>query len=205
MISGIILAAGASRRMGAPKQTLEVGGRAMLERVVDTFLGSSLQEVILVLTPALGWKPRKRKRLRFVFNTRSSDGISTSLRAGLEALSPKSDAVVVGLGDKPLLRQSTIEKLIEVHRRSSAEILVPVYRSKRGNPILFPRNLYEEMRRLQGDVGAKVLVEAEKHLVKEVPVNDFGVVMDVDTPKDLRSVRRLVSAKVPLAERKSGK
>jgi molybdenum cofactor cytidylyltransferase len=206
MISGIILAAGSSKRMGTPKQPLKLAGRPMVQCVVDTFLASSLDEVVVVLNPALEWKPKSRKRLRLVENSRAYEGISTSVRAGLDSITSESGAAVIGLGDKPLLHNSTIQKMIEAYKHSSSEVIMPVYHGKRGNPILFRRSLFDDMRSLKGDVGAKSLISQMKHSVLELPVEDLGVILDVDTPAELRAASRLISARKALAgERKTRK
>jgi len=205
LISGIVLAAGTSERMGRPKQAIRVAGRPMLEYVVNTFLSSGLQEVIVVVNPELSWRPRKRGRLRFLVNERFGEGISTSVRAGIEAIRPECDAVAIGLGDKPLVRGSTIGKLMIALERSESEIIVPVYRGKRGNPILLRRSLFPEVRRLKGDSGAKVLVESGLHTITEVPVSDIGVILDVNTRSDLERVEKLIYARGRLAKRKSRK
>ena len=205
MISGIVLGAGASKRMGAPKQRMMLARKPMLERVLDVFAQSSLDETVLVINPVLGWKGGRRARLRVVFNTRSREGISTSVKAGIDALDRRSEAAVIGLADKPLLRTSTIESLLDTYRRTNAQIVLPVFRGIRGNPILFRRDLFQHLRRLKGDVGAKVLIESNKYSVAEVPVNDAGVLLDVDTPDDLRRARRMVLARSALRKRKARK
>lgn len=193
MISGIILGAGASKRMGEHKQTLELEGKPMLQHVLDSFTHSSLEEVVLVLSPALPWKPRPRKRLRVILNPRAMEGISTSVKVGIDAIDPRSEAVLIGLADKPFLLGSTIEALIETYRRSSAEIVVPVHGKRRGNPVLFRKDLFQALRRLKGDVGAKVLVESGKYSVTEVAVDDVGVLFDIDTPEDMRRAKRMLT------------
>jgi molybdenum cofactor cytidylyltransferase len=205
MISGIILGAGASRRMGVPKQPLDLGGKAMIQHVLDVFTHSSLDEVVLVLSPALEWKPKASARLKVVLNPHANEGISSSVRVAMDGISAKSEAVVIGLADKPFLSVSTIEALVEAYRRSPSEIVVPVFRGKRGNPILFRRNLFRQLGTLNGDVGAKVLVESKKYSVEEVPVEDEGVLFDVDTPADLRKAKKMLAAWSGVAESESRK
>ena len=191
--------------MGVPKQRIELAGKPMLQHVLDVFMRSDLDEVVLVLSPALHWQPKGRRRLRVVLNPRATEGISTSVKMGIQALDPRTQAVLIGLADKPFLLESTMKAIIETYRRSSAEIVVPVHRGKRGNPILFRRNLFQSLSRLEGDVGAKVLVESGDYEISEVPVDDEGVLFDVDTPEDLRKARKILSARSALGKGETGK
>lgn len=191
--------------MGTPKQSLELAGKPMLQYSVERFLESSLDQVILVVGPDTKWMRARRRGLRVVVNPSPGRGISSSVKVALDSIDPKSEAAVIGLGDKPLLRASTIDSLIEAHRRSDAEIIVPVCGGRRGNPILFRKRLFPELRSLKGDVGAKVLVESKSYSVEEVPVDDVGVLLDVDVPADVLKVERLLSARPALDKGKAGK
>ena len=181
--------------MGTSKQTLDLEGKPMLEHVLDVFSGSAVDETILVLSPTLGWKPNRRENLRVVYNKDAEKGISTSVKVGIECVDRRSEAAVIGLADKPLVRTSSIDSLIDAHRRSPAEIIVPVYKGKRGNPILFRRELFQELRRLEGDIGAKPLIEGGKYRIEEVPVDDVGVLFDIDTPEDMKRAKELLSVR----------
>lgn len=191
--------------MGARKQTLELAGKPMVQHVLDAFLGSGLGEVVLVLNPAISWRPRKRKGLRVVVNPRPDEGISSSLRTGLDAIDKRSKAVLIGLADKPLLKKSTIASLLHAYDQAPAEIIVPTIRGKRGNPVLFRRTLFGRLKGLKGDVGAKVLIEGGDYSVAEVPVDDVGILLDVDTPDDLQRARKVMSERSALSERKPRK
>lgn len=199
MISGLVLAAGASRRMGVPKQVLKIGGKPMLEHVVDAFKDSRLGEVVLVVGPGLPWKPAAGSPLRVVVNPHPEEGISSSVKLGVKSIDSNSEAVVIGLGDKPLLRPSTIRGLVSAYRDSGSKIIIPTYNSIRGNPILFHRSLFREMLRLKGDAGAKSVISRHAELVLEIPVSDEGVSVDVNTPADMRAVERLLAARPRLA------
>jgi len=206
LISGLILAAGKARRMGTPKQVVKIGGKPMLQHVVDSFLASSLGEVVVVVRPGLPWKPKPSRRLRVVVNSRFGEGISSSVKFGLSSLSSGSEATVIGLGDKPLLLPSTIERLLVAYRRSGSKIVVPTYNRVRGNPILFQKSLYPWILELKGDVGAKRVINSNESEVLEVSVDDEGVLLDVNTPSDLeRAVRTLASRTRSVSKRKPRK
>ncbi len=206
MISGLILAAGVSKRMGVPKQSVRIAGKPMLDYAIETFNHSRLGEVVLVLRPELPWTPAPRSRLRLVINPRPEEGMSSSLRLGVKSLDDRSEAVVIGLGDKPLLLASTIRGLVSAYRRSGSKIIIPTCEGLRGNPVIIPRTFYGEMLRVRGDSGAKSVIARHPGSVLEVPVNDAGVLVDVNTPRDVRAAERLLAARDRLvAERKSRK
>ncbi|MDG6898610.1 MAG: nucleotidyltransferase family protein [Nitrososphaerota archaeon] len=179
--------------MGSPKQTLRIAGESMLDRVVDTFLESSVSEVVVVVRPALGWK-RTGPRLRVVINQHPDRGLSESVRVGVGALDPQTEAVVIGLGDKPLLRPASIDSLVSRYLSTKAKVVVPTCGGERGNPVLFDRSLFKEMGRLTGDSGAKELIRRHPSLVLDVAVEDRGVLLDVNTPFDAKKVEEILGS-----------
>lgn len=192
MISGLVLAAGLSKRMGSPKQDITLAGKKVLDHVVDSFLSSKVAEVVVVVRPGIAWQ-RSEKGLKTVVNSRPSTGISGSLRLGLRALGLRSRAVVVGLGDKPAVLPSTIDRLISAYESSGSSMVVPTFRGTRGNPVLFDRGLFPLMLRLRGDSGAKRLMEKSPHEVLEVPVEDEGVLVDLNAPGDIRKLEGILA------------
>ena len=183
--------------MGEAKQVMLLGRKPMLKHVVDAFLSSSLTTTTLVLNPTVKWRPRPGKRLRAVVNRHPEDGLSSSLRLGLASIPRRIEAAVIGLGDKPLLSSSTIDSLVDEFRATGSDIIVPTYRGKSGNPILFGRSTFDELSRLKGDVGGKALIKRDPNRATVVPVDDAGVLLDVDTPSDFRRVARLFSGRRP--------
>lgn len=187
LIAAVVLAAGGSVRMGAPKQTLRFRGVPMLQVVVETLRRSKVDRVVVVLG---AHEPEVRKDVSFdeelvVENPDYSSGMSSSIRAGLAAV-PDADAALVVLADQPFLAPQTIDILVEAYRVSRSPVVLPVFRGRRGNPVLFDRSLFPEISRLRGDVGAKAVVRAHQADLLEVPVDDAGVVEDIDTPEDYK-------------------
>ncbi len=190
LISAVVLAAGRSSRMQSPKQLLRLGGKTILGLVVGKFHDSNVDEVVVVL----GSHPRLEKKLRLggarvVLNRRSSSGISSSIRAGLEAVDSRSDAVLFGLADKPFVKVTTINRVIESYLSSGRGIVIPVYRGRRGNPVLFAREFFKEFESLSGDVGGKAIIRKHSDRVLEVDVGDEGILADIDTPSDFEKAR----------------
>jgi molybdenum cofactor cytidylyltransferase len=186
LIAAIVLAAGTSARMGKPKQTLALSGKPMLERVLDVYRRAEV-DVVFVVIGARAAQVRREvqfKKERVVLNPLYRNGMSGSLRLGLRAAEEEADAVIVALGDQPFLSPDTINRIIEVYSRTKAPVVVPVYHGVRGNPVLFDRSLFPEIKRIRGDRGAKSVVARHGDSVQEVAVEDRGVIVDIDTPSD---------------------
>jgi len=186
MISGVILAAGRSSRLGRPKQLLPLGGQPLLAHVLRHAAASALDEVVLVLgheaaaiAAAVGdWGQR------LVVNPDHAAGQSTSLRAGLAALDPAAAAVLFLLGDQPQVDSTVIDRLIAAHSARGGRIMVPRYGGQPGTPVLFARDLFPELARVTGDEGARSIVRAHQNDVLHVDIGDGPLPRDVDTEAD---------------------
>ena len=186
MISGVVLAAGRSSRLGRPKQLLPLAGMPLLAHVLRNAMASSLDEVVLVLghdatliAAAVGqWGQR------IVVNPDHAAGQSTSLRAGLRAIDPAAEAVVVLLGDQPEVGPAVVDALIEAYHATGGPIVVPAYGGRRGNPVLFARALFPALARVRGDEGARSVVRAHDAAAVSVAVSEGPPPRDVDTEAD---------------------
>ncbi|MDG6987711.1 MAG: nucleotidyltransferase family protein [Nitrososphaerota archaeon] len=190
LIVAIVLAAGESRRMGRPKQTLNVGGVPMLQRVLDMLRKTKVDRVVVVT--GAHWE-ELRAAVKFgkeevIHNEGYAEGMGSSLRAGIAAAGT-ADAVLIVLADQPSVLPDTVDALIAGYRSSEKRIVAPVYHGRRGNPVLFDRALFPKMSQVRGDVGAKAIVERNRDFLLEIPVEDDGVVTDIDEPDDLDGFR----------------
>jgi molybdenum cofactor cytidylyltransferase len=192
-VTALVLAAGRSSRMGGTNKLLaDVGGAPLVARAVDAALASQADTVIVVtghqgeaVAAALAGKP-----VRFVHNPHFTDGLSASLRVGLAAVPADADAVVVCLGDMPRVAAGVIDRLIAAYNPLEGRaICVPTTHGKQGNPVLWDRGYFTEMADLTGDSGAKRLIGQHADQLCEVPVDDAGVLYDVDTPDLLAQFR----------------
>jgi molybdenum cofactor cytidylyltransferase len=190
-IAALILAAGQSRRMGSNKLMAPVDGKPMLRHAVDAALQSSARPVIVVT----GHQPERVSEavagmpVQLVHNPSYADGLSTSLRAGIESLPPDVDGVLICLGDMPNIEAEQIEKLLAAFNPVEGRaIIVPTYSGKRGNPVVWAASLFPEMKVIAGDVGARHLIGEHQDLVREVPMPDPAVLTDIDTPEALAAL-----------------
>ena len=186
MIAAVVLAAGVSSRMGRPKQTLDVEGVPMLERVLLTFRRSKVGRVVVVIG---AHAEDVRRRVGFadeviVENPKFAEGMSGSLKLGLRNVG-EADAAFVALGDQPFVRPETVDRMVAAYEKTRACIVIPTYRGTRGNPVLFDRSIFPQIEGIRGDVGAKSVVRRNASEVLEVDVRDIGVLADIDTPSDL--------------------
>jgi molybdenum cofactor cytidylyltransferase len=190
-VAAIVLAAGQSRRMGADNKLLAlVDGRPMVSHVVDAMLASHASPVIVVtgheaeqVRAALGDRP-----VEWCHNPDYADGLSTSLRVGLDAL-PAVDGVLIGLGDMPRVKAGQIDRLIAAFNPTEGRsICVPTVQGKRGNPVLFATRFVPEMRELCGDVGARHLIGTYAEEVVEIEMDDDAALLDIDTPAALSAL-----------------
>ncbi|AWK86982.1 NTP transferase domain-containing protein [Azospirillum thermophilum] len=192
-IAALVLAAGRSSRMGGTNKLLaEVEGRPLVARTVDAVLASQAVQVIVVTGhqgEAVGAALADR-RVTLVHNPSFAEGLSSSLRAGLAAVPGDADGVVVCLGDMPLVSAAVIDRLIAAYNPLEGRaICIPTIQGKQGNPVLWDRGFFAEMAALSGDAGAKRLIGAHADRLCEVPVDDAGVLFDVDTPDLLAQLR----------------
>jgi len=190
LISGIVLAAGSSSRLGHPKQLLDLQGKPMLRHVVDAALASALEEVVVVVGHAAADVRAALPtddRLRTVDNPRYADGQSMSLIAGLDAVDARGEAIVVLLGDQPGVRSRAIDAVVERYRHEPATIVQASYSGTPAHPTLIDRALWPELRALTGDEGARAVIR--RHRNERVVVELGGrPPVDIDTESDYRRV-----------------
>ena len=184
-VSAVVLAAGLSSRFGGPKLLASFGGRPVLQRVLDTLAAAGLPQVVVVLGAnaeaierGIAWRGERR-----VINPRPGDGLSSSLRLGLAAVAPDSDAALIVLGDQPTLDVEVIAALLAADPGGEAVAVVPDYAAGGGaNPVLLRRSGFALAVRVDGDVGLGRILGQLPGVVR---VELAGGVPDVDTHGDL--------------------
>jgi len=179
--------------MGSPKQLLRLGDRTLLECAIAAARRSNVKETILVLGAAAEEIQRTipTDGLVTVVNESYQQGMGTSLRRGLAAVNPEAEGVLVILADQPLVRPATLDSLIEYHHRHQPQIVVPLYKGFRGNPVLVDRSVFPELRGLQGDIGCRAVFGSHAENIHKLAVDDPGILLDVDTLADLRALAGL--------------
>jgi molybdenum cofactor cytidylyltransferase len=193
-IGAVILAAGASTRMGMPKQLLQFGGETMLRRAACVALETGCRPVVVV-TGADAAASRKVLRgldVREAENQQWESGISSSVRVGIEALvmaTPQTAAVVLMLCDQPFVTREIISRLVTAHRETGRSIVASRYGGSYGVPALFGKAHFAELATLKGAVGAKQVIQKHLPKVHLVPFPEGEI--DIDTPDDLARLQSM--------------
>lgn len=197
--AGVILAAGMSQRFGQPKQLLKLKNKYLLGWVLDAALASRLDMVVLVvgheyqnILKALG-SETNRPRLRVVVNHRYQEGQSKSLQAGLSEIQRQFSSVMFLLGDQPMLKSATIDRMLDKFWHSEKDICVPIWKEKRGNPTIFSRAMYCNLMAVEGDIGARGVIRANPERVLSIEVDDPLCFVDIDSQQDLENLQPLLS------------
>jgi molybdenum cofactor cytidylyltransferase len=187
-VSAILLAAGESKRMGVDKLFLPWGRKTVFEHCLETLLRSKVREIIVVLNDRMGGilSRFKDQRVKVVINPYYKKGMSTSIRKGLQAVHPRSQGILIALGDQPFLKAKTINALIDAFIRRKRGIVVPSFQGEKGHPVIFDRGYGRELGKLKGDVGGRSIIERYPQEVWNVPVKSEGVVKDIDTWRDYK-------------------
>jgi molybdenum cofactor cytidylyltransferase len=192
-IACIVLAAGRAERMGGVNKLLEpVGGLPLVRRAVVAALESAAQPVLVVTGHENARIEAALAGLKFVpvFNAEYRAGLSSSLKAGVRALSDEADGALFMLADMPEISASHLDRLIDAFDPDAGHaIVVPTHAGRRGNPVLWGAALFPELLTLTGDAGAKRLLAEHEDLVREVAFETDAVLMDIDTPAELAAAR----------------
>lgn len=187
-IGGVILAAGASRRLGRPKPLLPWHGRPLIWHIANVALRSGLDPVVVV---GGEYVTQIREALvgldvQVVYNPHWEKGQSTSIQAGLGALSDQVGGAIFFLADQPLIPETLVRRLIEIHSATLAPLVAPLIDGKRANPVLFDRVTFGDLVNLQGDVGGRELFG--RYPVEWVPWFDASITLDIDTAEDYQKL-----------------
>jgi molybdenum cofactor cytidylyltransferase len=211
----VILAAGASTRMGAAKQLLPFRGRSLLRHATEEALASGCRPIVVVLGAHAEQLEQEISELpvRVVVNGRWSEGMGTSIQAGIAALTADAGgdeadgqrlapcplpvvAAILAVCDQPFFSAGIIHELIAAHERSGRALVAATYEGTRGVPALFGRCLFPELTALDGHEGARRVIQAHPDETLAIPFPEGA--LDVDTPEDYT---RLMNTPTPPVER----
>ena len=198
MLPAVILAAGASTRMGSPKALLATpSGRTFAAAIVRALADAGVEDVVIVtghdhervVEAVLNDAPAVVPR--FARNPQPSRGQLSSLWVGMDAaVRAETEALIVTLVDVPMVNPATVARVIDEWRKTRAPIVRPAIGDRHGHPVIFDRSVFAELRASPLDQGAKAVVRAHAGRIVDVPVSDEGSLVDVDTPQDYEALRK---------------
>lgn len=186
-VAAVVLAAGLSRRAGPVNKLLaDIDGRPMIARVVEAAVTAGLSPVLVVtgheakqVADALAGLP-----VTLVDNPDFAEGMAASIRHGIAALPGTAAGAMICLGDMPWVRAETLAQLAAAFAAAAGHTICrPVYDGEPGNPVVFARRHFAELRALAGDRGAKAVIQAHPDALLECAVDDPGVLRDLDNPQ----------------------
>jgi molybdenum cofactor cytidylyltransferase len=196
VIAAVVLAAGASSRMGRPKALLrDPDGCPFVARIVRSIAGAGVQRIVVVtgehhLGIAQALESERQEQLLLARNPDPARGQLSSLWTGMQALDgDQPDALLVTLVDVPMIAPSTIRHVVDSWRRTHAPVVRPVMGEQHGHPVLFDASVFGELRQAPLEAGAKTVVRAHASDMIEVEVADPGCLVDIDTPEEYRKLR----------------
>lgn len=180
--AGLLLAAGEGARLGVPKALVEIAGERLVDRGVRMLREGGCHPVLVVLGAAV----TEVRGAVVVQNPEWRTGMGSSLRAGLSALPPETEHVVIALVDQPGVGAEAVRRLIAA-AHAGARVAVATYGGARRNPVLLAREHWPAVAALAvGDTGARAFLRAHPELITDVPCDDVADPADIDTPQDLR-------------------
>jgi molybdenum cofactor cytidylyltransferase len=186
----LVLAAGASTRLGQPKQLVQLGGRPVLHRVVANCVAVAGNAVTVVI----GAHARDMTRLlghsqaSMIVNRQWEEGIASSIRRGLATLPATCDAVMIVLGDQVAITADDLKRLVSAWKEEAGVVAAAVYERHVGVPAIFPRLCFSDLAQLRGDQGARLIIERNSYRLVRVPMPNAAV--DLDTPEDLAALTK---------------
>jgi len=191
VIAGLILAGGASRRVGSPKALLEVGGETFLDRLIAA-LGAHCAPVIVVLghdAEKIRAGARRAGEVVFAVNPEPERGQLSSLQCGLRKVPADCHGVLYLPVDYPMVRASTVGKIVEAARDAESEtVIAPQVLGRHGHPVYVARELIPEFLELPAEATARDVIHRWRHRTGYIEVDDGGVVRDIDDPEAYRQL-----------------
>ncbi len=202
MISGLVLAAGRSERMGTPKQLLPFGSLTLIEQVIRTLTRSRLGKDVVVVLGHRAMDIVKRISglpVRLAYNPDPEGDMISSIRCGLAYIDP-GQAFLIALGDQPLVTTGIVDRLIDEYERRPEGMVLPVHEGKRGHPMILSPAYREEILFESMPGGLKALRDRHADSVRPVSVDTDAVLIDLDYRSDYEEALRRWREETDLGE-----
>lgn len=189
-MNGIILASGFSTRMGKNKLLMKINNEEIIRRVIKEVKKSNISNIILVAREKTILDMGKLENIKVVENKEAHLGQSSSIRLGINSSKIEEDFMFF-CGDQPFIDFKSINKLIEVSKKSNESIIVPRMNERTGSPVIFPKIYKKELNLLTGDIGGREIIKNNKEKVKYVDIMNPLFLEDVDTKEDYMKLSKI--------------
>lgn len=192
-VSAIILAGGYSMRMKQFKPLLPLGDSTVIENTINVFRNSGVRDITVVI----GYRAKDlivlldSMGVKWVYNQNYSEGMYSSVVAGVCSLPAYTDGFFLLPADMPLVKKDTIEELLRVYNSTKQDIIYPIYKGHRGHPPLISSNLFSAIKNWKGGGGLRALLSKYQQDATQVEVIDEGILTDMDTPEDYINLCKL--------------
>jgi molybdenum cofactor cytidylyltransferase len=188
MISGILLAAGDSKRMGEPKALLQYDGITFIDSILNKFFEIGCEPIISILgaSAELICERTRVHKFQCFRNPNPEEGQLSSLQIAIAHLPEESEGFIMALVDHPMVKMDTYQKLFEMAKANSNNIIIPEFYGKKGHPVYFGRPFFDSILHLPLTDGARVVIHENPADVMYLKVDDEGILKDIDTPDDYR-------------------
>lgn len=190
MITGIILAAGFSNRMGKDKLLIKIKGEKIIERVVHACVQSNLNKVILIYRKQEIKEIAERYKIIAIQNNQAYKGQSESMKIGIKNTNDDSSYMFI-VGDQPFINPETINRLIKEYKGYKSTIIIPYYGGERGMPIIISNRYKDELLNVTGDKGGRDIIEKYFQKARIVNIENIKIGKDIDVPQDLDKLEKL--------------
>ena len=189
MIAAILLAAGQSKRMiDENKLSKKFQNTPLINHSIKNILSSHIDELIIVVgyqKEIIETLVEKNNKIKIIFNKNFKTGMASSIKVGLSLLSRKTESFFICLGDMPMINKKIYNQLISY--KNKKDIIVPTYNGIQGNPVLFPKFMKPSIMSINGDVGAKKILEQNKEKILKVKIDDINITRGFNTKNDFNS------------------
>lgn len=195
-IAALVLAAGKSSRMGFNKLLADVGGKSMIVRTVENISASRVNQIFVVTGHEAAQVQLAIKHLgvSFIHNQNFANGLATSVGIGIENLA-KFNGALICLGDMPLVSAFIMNEMVEAFDPAqNRDLVIPVHQGVIGNPVLWGARYFAELRTLQGDRGARGLIQKYRQHATAIEVDDEAIALDADTPEALAHIKSVAGS-----------
>lgn len=186
-VAALLLAAGKSSRMGSCKPLLPLGDQTVIERCLKTLQHGGVNEIIVVVSTHGEDVARAASdySVQIAVNADESGDMASSIRVGRDNIAPETSGIIIALCDYPLVVPGTVKALIDQHAKHPECIITPTCQGRRGHPLLLPRSILAE---LSEEKTLRDVLKKDATRIREVPLDDTGILIDMDTPDDYRAV-----------------